>query len=160
MGYGEPAFSSAEIEADLKREEEQRRELEHKLQHGFFQDGKTRNIVITDISKEEKISQKNNPYTLHTYMLKDVDTNEEEQVVDRDFAVTQALGPVKKQLGTDLRLGVTVLSIATVKSGEREWNGIHYPKYAHVIELVSNPIDKLVAAKNGEEAVAVGSIPF
>jgi hypothetical protein len=158
MAIGDPAFTSEELDAEFKREEEQRREYEAKLANGFFKDGGVRKVVIEHIAKEDKVSQKGNNYILHTYTLKDVETQEEEVLADRDFAFTNALGPVKKQLGTDLRLGVTVLKVTTTKKGEREYNGVKYPQWTHEIEMVDNPIG--ATTKPGEDKTDVGSIPF
>lgn len=162
MATGDPMFSPEELAADEAREEAAKQEYAKKLAQGFFKDGGVRNIVIENVEKEEKTSKAGNQYTLHTFTLKDADTSEEETLVDRDFQFVNALAPIKKQLGTDLRLGVTVLKLTTIKKGEREWNGVNYPVYAHSLELVSNPIDKLgngVATKNAEKHED-GAIPF
>lgn len=139
MSIGQSAFSQEELDADLAREEAQRKEYEQKLTQGFFKDGGVRKVVITNISKEDKVSQKGNNYVLHTYMLQDVESSQTEEVIDRNFAVTNALGPVKKELGVNLRLGTTVLKIVTTKTGEQTWNGLNYPIWKHAFEVESNP---------------------
>jgi hypothetical protein len=136
---GDSLFTKEELEAELNREETARKEYEAKLQNGFFKDGGVRKVVITNVVKEDKVSQKGNNYVLHTYTFQDVDTSQIEEVIDRDFSVTNALGPVKKSLGVNLKIGVTVLKLSTVKKGEREWNGVNFPVWAHQIELESNP---------------------
>ncbi len=139
---GESAFTKEELEAEFAREEASRKEYEQKLANGFFKDGGVRKVAIMNISKEEKVSQKGNPYILHSYTFQDADTSQIEEVIDRDFALTNALGPVKKQLGLDLRLGVTILKLTTIKSGEREYNGVMYPQWKHTFEVDSNPAVK------------------
>lgn len=135
---GDSLFTKEELEAEFAREEAARKEYEAKLANGFFKDGGVRKVVITNVVKEEKVSSKGNNYVLHTYTFQDVDDSRIEEVVDRDFAITNALGPVKKLLGVNLKVGVTVLKLSTVKKGEKEWNGVNYPIWSHVIELESN----------------------
>lgn len=139
MPIGDSAFSAEELAADLAREEAQRKEYEQKLTQGFFKDGNTRKVVITNISKEEKVSKAGNAYVLHTYSFQDADDSTTEDVIDRDFTITNALGPVKKELGVNLRLGLTVLRMTTVKKGDKPWNGVNYPIWSHTFEVESNP---------------------
>lgn len=136
--HGESMFSAEELAAESMREAEQKKEYEKKLAGGFFQDGQTRKVVILDVSKEDKISQKGNAYVLHSYIFEDTTTGERESVVDRNFALTNALGPVKKELGIDLRLGTTVLELTTTRAGEREYNGVNYPVWEHKFKVLSD----------------------
>lgn len=139
METGSSLWTADELAAEMEREAQQKKEYEAKLAAGFFQDGNTRKVVITDIKKEDKVSQKGNNYVLHTYLLEDVTTMEREEVVDRNFALTNALSPVKKELGLDFRCGTTVLSLTTHKDGEREWQGVNYPVWRHEVSVDSNP---------------------
>ena len=137
-------FTAEELAAEAVREEERKKEYEEKLNNAFFKDGGERNLVINRIDKEDKVSQKGNNYVLHTYYLTDSDTAQEEMLIDRNFAFTNAMGPIKKELGVTLRLGTTVLKCVTTKSGEREWNGVKYPEFSHTLAVVSNPEPNLV----------------
>jgi hypothetical protein len=137
--FGKSMFTEEEIAKEKQEAEERKAKYEAELAQGFWQDGKVRNLVITGIDKEDKISQKGNNYVLHTYHFTDTDTSETETLVDRNFAFTNAFQDVKREAGTSLRYGVTVFSVKCVKDGEREWNGMNYPIWAYEVVNLGNP---------------------
>lgn len=160
MPIGDSIFTADELEADRKREEESKKEHAEKMANGFFKNGGVRNIIIVHIGREEKISQKGNNYVLHTYSLEDVDTKQEEVLVDRDFAFTNALSPIKKALGLELRLGMTVLKLTTTLKGTREFNGIEYPQWSHTLEMVANPHPQMPTGSAKDDNPKIEEVPF
>ncbi len=136
--FGKSMFTEEEIAAEKKADEDRKAKYEAELAQGFWQDGKTRKLTITDIIKEDKVSQKGNAYVLHSYTFADVDTSESEVLVDRNFAFTNAFGDIKKELGTALKFGTTVFSVACNKDGEREYNGINYPVWSYEVKATDS----------------------
>ena len=110
--YGKSAFSAEELAAEAAAEQKRKDEFEAKMNNGFFQDGLIRKVVFDNIEKEAKTSKAGNPYTLHTYLIRDLETGQKELHVDRNFAMTNAFDPIKKQLGTEFRYGLTVMELA------------------------------------------------
>lgn len=158
--FGKPVWTQEELDAEKAREEEQRKAYEEKLANGFYQHGISRRIVLDNIEKEEKISQKGNKYVLHHYWLRDVETDQRELLVDRNFAFTNAMKPVKDELGVNLRLGVTVLEMLCEKDGEREYNGVNYPIWKFTLSVFSNADVVRPEKEAAKDDVDVSSIPF
>ena len=125
-------FSDEEA-AQIKVEEEQAKlRAQEKANNGFFKDGATRVVVIDGIIKEQKESQRTGkPYTLSTYQVRDVSTGETYQLIDRNFAFSNAFGPIKRDYATVLTHGSSQLSVRASKVSEREYKGVTYPEFAY-----------------------------
>ncbi len=139
--FGKSAFSDEELEADRKEKERRKAEHQAKLENGFFADGISRRVVIDNIIKEDAIGKTSGkPYVKHTYFLRDVETGQTEvcDMKNHMFAFRNALEPIKEELGSELRLGVTVLEMMTQKTGERTFGDFTYPEFEFSLTVYSN----------------------
>lgn len=168
--FGKSAFTAEELEAEMQEEAKRKAEHQAKLEKGFFADGISRRIVLDDIQKIPQIGkQSGKPWTEHIYSLRDAETGQVEtcDVRNHSFAFTDAMKPIKQQLGTELRLGVTVLEMMTTKTGEREFNGFTYPEFSFELTVYSNDPKAAATMKQAEppvtaskNEVAASSVPF
>lgn len=161
--YGKSAFTAEELAAEEAAEQKRKEEFERKMNEGFFQDGITRKVVFDSIEKEEKVSKRtNNPYVLHTYLVRDTETGQAELHADRNFAMTNAFAGIKKQLGVNFRYGLTVMEMTVTKTGEREFNGFTYPEWGFEFALVGDVGEKpkAPAVDPLDEPVRSEDVPF
>lgn len=159
--FGKPMFSQEELDEEKKEEEERKRKLEEKLRNGFFQHGISRRIVIENFTETNEIGKTSGkPWKKPTYWLRDVETGQTE-VVDMQnaaFEFRNGFHDIKHELGTSLRLGVTVFEMMVEENGEKEFNGIKSPIWKFSFTLVSNEAG---AAKAPEDKpVDTSGIPF
>ena len=139
--FGKSAFTPEELDTEAQEEAKRKREYEEKINNGFFQDGISRRIVLDNIIKEDAVGKTSGkPYTKHTYFLRDVETGQTEicDIRNHSFAFTDALKPVKKELGAELRLGVTVLELMAQKTGGRTFGDFTYPEFEFSLSVYSN----------------------
>lgn len=162
--FGQSAFTQEELDNEAAEEAKRKAEQQAKLEAGFFVHGENRPVYLDNIVKEEKIAQSGKPYTARTYWLRDADTGQKELVDTKNhgFAFRNALEPVKKELGTSLRLGITKLNVFTEKTGEREYNGFQYPIYKFTITVLENDDKKAVPPpiEADPNEIKVEDIPF
>jgi len=158
--YGKAAFSEEELAAEAAADQKRKDEFAAKLENGFFQDGITRKVVFDNIEKEQLTSKAGNPYVRHTYCIRDVETDQRELHVDRNFQMTNAFQDIKREMGSKFLYGVTVMELIVKKTGEREFNGFTYPEWGFEFQLVGN--EGKPPAKDDVQTgdIDVSEIPF
>lgn len=163
--FGKSMFTAEQLEQEKQEEEQRKREFEEKLRNGFFQHGVSRRVVIDNFTEEDAVGKDSGKaYKKPTYWLRDVETGQTELVDVRNhaFAFRNGMHDVKHELGTALKLGVTVLEVLTEADGEREFNGIKSPIWKFTVSLHSQdgkapapkPVDPLDAP------IDPSSVPF